>query len=211
MQEFDKDSIKLPATMIITGKKNTGKSTYVKLLLYYLCDKADELYIFCPTYDDSSYKGITKNIYNNYDMDILNDIIERQKVNSHNDKPMKQVILLFDDCILEINKNDKKMQYLFMIARHFCISPILITQKFRAICDSCRTNADYIFCTKIYNILEREKLFEEYGSVQKLEFYKLLKEYTKNYGIFVIDNTLQESEDIYFHDKSIEFNVDFYI
>jgi hypothetical protein len=209
--EFDRDSIQLPATIIITGKKNTGKSTYAKLLLYYLSDQADELYLFCPTYDDSSYQDITENIYEDYDENIVKDIIDKQRYDKKNEEEMKQVIILFDDCILEIHKNDKMMQSLFMIGRHYCISPILITQKFRAIADACRSNADYIFCTKIYNIIEKEKLYDEYGSIPKYDFFDLLDKYTNNYGIFVIDNTLKHSDDLYFYDESHEVDKDFYI
>ena len=212
MKRFNKKKIKLPTRIIITGKSNTGKSVYAKTLLYYLADNIDKLYIFSPTYEDSPFQDIEgAEVEHEYNNEILTGIIDKQKSRLNNDKELKEIVILFDDCILDINRGDKAFQTLFTRARHYKISPIVITQKLRIIEPSCRYNADYIFCTKIFNAMEKDIVFSEYGNMEKREFYKVLDKYTDNYGILVINNTTAQRDEVLSYDKGVLELPEFYI
>lgn len=211
--KFNKYNIKLPARIIITGKSNTGKTVYAKTLLYSLADNIDKLYIFSPTYEDSPFIDIdgNKKVYLEYDAEKLNNIIKQQKHTLNNHGELAHVLILFDDCILDIHKNDKLFQSIFTRGRHYNISPIVITQRLRIIPPICRYNVDYVCCTKIYNSLEKEIIFNEFGNIPKKDFYKLLDAYTENYCLLIIDNTTTASKNIYLTDRGKLKLEEFYI
>lgn len=213
MKRFNKDLIHLPTRIIITGKSNTGKSIYALNLLYWLADNTDKLYIISPTYEDSPFKNIEGNIsiFYEYEQEIISNIIEDQKNKLNNGEQLLTIIILFDDCILDIGKNDKEFETLFTRARHYQITPIVITQKLRVISPICRYNADYIFCTKIFNLMEKEIIFSEYGNMGKKEFFSILDKCTDNYHLLVINNTTADAKMVLSIDESYLRVPEFYI
>lgn len=213
MKRFNKEKIKLPTRIIITGKSNTGKSIYAKTLIYYLADNIDKLIIISPTFEDSPFKDIEGDISINYEYDpeIIRDIIEDQKNKLNNDEELEEIVILFDDCILDINKSDKYFESLFTRARHYRISPIVITQKLRNISPTCRYNVDYVCCTKIYNSLEKDIIYSEYGNVDKRNFFKILDKCTDNYNLLIINNTTANAKEILSYDRGFLRLPEFYI
>ncbi len=169
IQQANLNNIDVPIRLIITGKTNTGKSHYFLMMLYYLQDKLDELYIFSPTiYSNQRFIALTKqnHIHDHYDQDELNNILssKEDQLRFNPNIKLPQCMIFFDDCIATMSKNDKQVSKLFMTGRHLNISVCIISQKFRAISPSIRDNTDFVICTRIINKLEQEAVYEEYNS-----------------------------------------------
>lgn len=211
--ELWKRDIKLPTAIGITGKRNTGKSYYARWLLYLLTDEIDILYVICPTLKPKELEEITKpeHIIREYKESIIKDIVDGQVALRDSGKEMKQIVILLDDAILEFKKNDETITKLYLKGRHYNITPIIITQKFRLLATGIRDNMDYCFCTRIVNELEKETVYKEYNDGRsKKEFYKTLEDATMNYGVLVIDNTTGD-RDIFFKDKAPKKLPDYYV
>lgn len=204
---FRKTQIKLPTRIIITGKTNTGKSIYGKTLLYFLADKIDKLYIISPTLEGLEDLTKESHIFPEYEQEALGKIVRKQKLRE--EKP--QTLIYIDDSALDISKTDEILNRIFMNGRHDNLSVIIITQKFRCLSLILRDNTDYVCCTKIFNIKEKEALFEEYGGIEKKEFYKKLDDFTKNYYLMIINNTTPDEQNVYLKDRGKKELPEFYV
>jgi hypothetical protein len=199
LKAFNKDTIKIPAQFISVGKTGSGKTSYIYWLLYWLCDKVDKLFIFCPTLIDSPFPSLTvpQNVFESYDPDALAEIIENQKMavekaKKEGKKP-PEIIILLDDASFDVVKlKDVDLLSLYTRGRHHHISIIIITQKYRQLHPGIRSNSRYTFISKIYNKAEIGALFEELGTMSRPEFEDMIKKVTQNFGVLVHDSTEQE-------------------
>ena len=122
--------------------------------------------------------------------DDMNDVFEN--INDYNKKCNKEVLLVFDDMISDIdhNKNFKKViKELFYRARKLNVSIVFITQSyFRALKDA-RLNSTHYVLMKIGNKKELKSIAEEKSG--HLDYKDLLKIYnycTKEpYSFMLID------------------------
>lgn len=205
--------LKVPIRIVLTGKTNTGKSYYARWLLYLLCDDIDELYVFCPTMKPKDWEDVTtkKHIFEEYNPNVIEDIIENQRKNIDASKPVKQIMIYLDDCIFSFKKDDKVLSSLFVKGRHYGISVMVISQKFRLLNNSIRSNADIIVVTKVINQQEKDALYVEYnGGGHKNKFYSLLDTAIKSKGVMIIDN-VNEDEEVFWKDKAPQNLPKFYI
>lgn len=212
LQQWNRD-IRLPTAVVTTGKRNTGKSVYGMSLLYFICDQADQLYVMCPTLKPREFENITsaKHIYRNYSQEVITDIMDSQKLLLEKEEPMPQIVILLDDCVFNFKKNDEVLTTLYVKGRHFNITPIILTQKFRLLNQAIRSNCDYCFCTRVINVKEKESIYEEYNDGQRRdEFFSMLDITTMNHGVLVIDNSTTEKQ-IYYKDRALTNLPDFYI
>jgi hypothetical protein len=205
--------IHLPTAICITGKRNTGKTYWSKFLLYLLCDEADILYIICPTIKPGDWEELTRceHIYSEYNINIIEDIIEGQKALRDKKKEMPQIVILLDDCVFSFKKGDTHLDTLFVKGRHYNITPIVLTQKFRLLSQSIRSNGDYCFCARVINNKEKEAIYQEFNDGRnKNEFYSLLDGATTKHGMLVIDNSTTEKE-MFYQDRAPEKMPLFYV
>ncbi len=208
-----KRDIKLPTAICLTGKRNTGKSIYGNFLLYLLCDQIDKLFIICPTLKPREFENITakRHILRDYSQDLIDDIIASQKLLLEKEEPMEQIVIFMDDCVFNFKKNDESLITLYVKGRHYNITPIVLTQKFRLLNNAIRSNCDYCFCTRVINSIEKETIYQEYNNGQrKDEFFSMLDRITTNHGVLVIDNSTTEQQ-IYYKDKAPSTLPEFYV
>ena len=168
--------------MGLIGYSGSGKTVVLNnLLLRFLKDKFDAIYIISPTIcnDDSTrflldYAG-KDNCYETYDDRIITHIIDVQKMADEFGE-MGHVCLVIDDFITEVPQN-AKIWGLFTKARHYNISIIIASQMWRKIPALARTQLTHIGYFRTANELELQKFIEEVvsnftGSIDKsLELY----------------------------------------
>lgn len=206
-------NIKLPTAVICTAKRNVGKTYYSKFLLYLLCDEIDELYIICPTLRPRDWEDLTvpEHIFRDYSGTIIQDIIDKQIIQRDADKEMKQIVILLDDCVYSMKKTDPILETLYVKGRHYNITPIVLTQKFRLLSNAIRSNSDYCFCGKVVNLKEKETIYQEFNNGDsKKEFFNMMDIVTADRGILVIDNSTTEKE-MFYKDKAPDPMPRFYV
>lgn len=189
------DDLQVPIRVCLTGKTNSGKTYFARWLLYLLADKIDELYILCPTMDPNSWKDLTtaKHIYSDYNVNIIQDIIDNQRKLKEKGRPMKQVMILLDDCVFNFKKEDKVLSALFIKGRHYNISVMIISQKFRLLNNVIRSNVELVIVAKVVNQKEKDAIFQEYSTQgSKNEFIQLITDTTKDKGVLIIDMNSDE-------------------
>lgn len=188
------------ATILIIGKRNTGKSCLVKDLLSYRKDfkigkvfsKTDHLSHFYDEFIPSSL------ISKGYSKEEILSILERQtKWIKEKDKD-PSMFLLLDDILSEkrVWSKDPNMEEILFNGRHYKLFMIITSQDIMGLPPSLRQNLDYIFILKNNNISEREKIYKYYAGMfdNKHLFYNALDKATENYGALVIDTTGQSNE-----------------
>lgn len=185
LERWDKNIV-LPTRIIITGKTNSGKSHLLLYLLYWMCDNIDELIVISPTLEPGEFEDITvpAHIHGEYNPDIITELWERVAAA----KEKKNIMIVLDDSAFDIKKNDKSLSRVFTSGRHFGLSIVVITQKFRLLNQAIRSNSDYIVVSKTVNALERDAIYSECSVEDKKMFMEALARYTMNYGVLVINN-----------------------
>ena len=183
-----------PSNYLIIGKRDTGKTTLVKDIVYNIRDSIDLDNSVIITYSKSdmdeyncSYPEI-KNKYNNgYKKEIISDLIKRQKES----KDRKHVLLILDQCLIDESwENDEEMRYLFFNGRHIKTSIILTMQYPLGIKPSMRSNIDVVFILRDTNMKNRKLIYEYYaGMIPSFDlFCSIMNRCTENYECLVIHN-----------------------
>lgn len=140
----------------VYAPSHSGKSYMINQLLtnpkygYRKVFKPDQIFIMSPTYEsDETYyelkkymKGYEENITDKYDEEFIERILSFQKEMKRK-KLARPVLLIVDDLITAINaKRQNEMINLYIRGRHWFISIILTSQKYKYVPAGIRINAD---------------------------------------------------------------------
>ena len=190
-----------PFRMLIIGPSGSGKTN----TLLHLIDKLhpiDKIYFYAKDLSEPKYEYlINKREQVGIEMlqnvkafiehsNDMNDVFEN--INDYNKKCNKNVLLVFDDMIADIehNKNFKKViKELFYRARKLKVSIVFITQSyFRALKDA-RLNSTHYVLMKIGNKKELKSISEEKpGHLDHKDFLKIYHYCTKEpYSFMLVD------------------------
>ncbi len=208
-----------PPTIVVIGKRGTGKSTLIADLLFFM-KEIPQLIVMSGTEEGNGfYKKYFHQlmIHNDYNEEIVNRLIDQQKTKlkacnkadiDPNTRPSLGSGLLLDDCGYRTNiMNKENIRLLFMNGRHFKILFIVSLQYMMGLHPSLRTNIDYVFCLR-ENIVDNQiKLYKYFfGCFKKFShFQEVFNEFTNDYGCLVLDNTSKSNnvEDCVFFYKAV--------
>ncbi len=173
IETLDPQSIPDGSVCVFVGKRKTGKSCAIRDLMWHKkyipigqvisgSETANPFFnqFFPKTYIDDEYSE-----------EILSNILKRQrkiKQFAISKKTGKKVdprfCLVFDDCLHDNRwKTTTNMKSVFMNGRHYSILFILALQYCIGIPPNLRSNIDYIFIFRDNSIINRKKLYENYG------------------------------------------------
>jgi len=189
----NKEIFQHPFSCLITAPRGSGKSNLVVNLLNrpdLLKNKFDEIYYFSPTiYLDQTLEHLNnKKIFkcDEISNDKLNNLLESVK----EDEERQKILIVLDDCIEFVNnKKSSAINKLFFKGRHFSISVVVITQKYKAVNPLLRQNALLHIFFRPNNNQELDAIVNELNN-RKLPENKLreiFNKYTQNYD-FIIYN-----------------------
>lgn len=192
------EHIKLDSTIVLIGRRRTGKSWICRHIMWMLKDKipagivistTSELNHFWEEYIPKRY------IFSRYEPEVLDAVFKRQKkiLNDNNltdaekDKKAPFFVLL-DDVI-----SDKRLQYdanlmeLFVAGRHHRICCIITSQYAKGvITPTIRGNTDVVFMLRTTQARQKESLWEDFGDeMTKDAFYQTLDAYTEDREVLV--------------------------
>ena len=195
--------------IVLSGRRDTGKSFLVRDLLYYHQDIPIGVVVSGTEEGNSFYASLVPKlfIHNEYNSTIIENILKRQKV------VLKQVMkemetykkssidprafVILDDCMYDESwTRDKLMRYIFFNGRHLKLMLIITMQYPLGIPPSLRTNIDFVFILREPYINNRKRLYENYaGMFPTFEsFCQVMDQCTENYECLVINNNCKSNK-----------------
>lgn len=194
---------------ILVGKRNTGKSTVIQDILYYLSKTGlprvcvfsgtEEANGFFRQYVPGTFIFDGSNVENH-----LKTILDTQKYLTKQkqygripmDTDIRITIVLDDLGYARSILKKEVIRQIFMNGRHYGISMIISCQYCMDIGVDLRTNADFIYVLKQNNANSIKNLYENYfsGFEKKRDFHTVLDACTQDYQCLVLDNTIPTTE-----------------
>jgi len=228
IKEFSYDTLPSYSFICLVSKRRSGKSTAIKDLVYNYFIKEKKyrrIYVFSPTARlTKDYSFIQDEyIYEDFDEEVVNNIIEIQKEDIEKDPKSKQLntLLILDDVA---NSMDRKTIDLVgkvsAMGRHIRCSVLFASQNFKKeISPLIRTNLDFLIMWKQSNMDTNKDIMVQWlGASQnnKKEAISIIETVPIKFRCLVIDNTSTDSnlENYVFHytfkEKSIPKDYKFY-
>lgn len=209
-----------PPTIVVIGKRGSGKSTLMQDILYHLCD-IPAFVCMSPTEEGNSfYKEYVHPllVHNDYKPEVTSNVLKQQKAKvkklrdsgiDPNTRPDIGIGLLLDDCGYDKGIfREKDIREIFMNGRHFKICFIASLQYVVAMPPDLRTNVDYVFCLRENSQGNQKRLFQYFfGCFDRFDsFREVLNECTNDFGCLVLDNTSRSTkiEDCVFYYKAVQ-------
>ena len=203
LKKFDMRNIKDDTTVVMLGKRNTGKSVLVKDLLYYKKHIPFGTVISATESANGFYqKHVPGNlIYEEFNTDLILNALKRQKLMlARMEKEKAQTgrtridpncFLILDDCLFDNTwSRTKEMRYVFMNGRHLKILSIITMQYPLGVPPALRTNIDYVFVLRENVFSNRKRIYEQYaGMFPTFDYFcQIMDQCTENYECLVIHN-----------------------
>lgn len=160
------------ACLLLVSPVKTGKSTLISNLLlnsdfYDAQERFDSTHIISNTIANDVTSRFLKDAFDTYDQyndNIIDGIVERQKSFPKEEQP--EISVIIDDCLGSI-KREGRINHLASRFRHFNIKLLVISsQNFRAVSPIIRQNATNVIVGSPFpNRKELLKVAEEYGDL----------------------------------------------
>lgn len=195
--------------IVLSGRRDTGKSFLVRDLLYYHQDIPIGTVISGTEEGNGFYGKLVPKlfIHNEYNTAIIENILKRQRqVLKQIKKEMEaykkstidaRTFVILDDCLYDNTwAKDKLIRLLFMNGRHWKVMLIITMQYPLGIPPTLRTNIDYVFILREPYIANRKRLYENYaGMFPTFEsFSQVMDQCTENYECLVINNNSKSNK-----------------
>lgn len=190
---FDIHEVPNDATIILIGRRRTGKSFLTRWILY----NKRKVFPFGLVMTQTKYNKfwstyINKNsVWGDYSQIALGRLIQRQahlaEKNVYGEDP--RVFIVLDDLAADTQlRYDYMLRSFFYYGRHLKAFVVVTSQWFKSLAPGCRENADYIFLFGMTNVNELEAIYEEYGAgVPKDVFIQLVRRYATESSAFVVN------------------------
>jgi len=209
IRKFLIDEMKADRTILIVGKRGTGKSTLLKDLLYHIRKRVDVGFGMTPTLDTARMLEEClprSHIYNDYSLDTVKNILGNMKA-LEKARKVRHAMLALDDCMYDKTvMKTKEMREIHMNGRHFHLMFINCMQYVMDMGPDLRSQIDYLFSLKENIISNRQKMHKYFfGMFNKYEeFSMVMDKCTNNHECLVLDNTHPENniEDSIFYYKA---------
>jgi hypothetical protein len=214
INEWDPSTMPSDATILIVGKRHTGKSVLTRDLLYQMRKRLDVVVGMNPTEIGNRNLEfcIPKSmIFHSFNGQKLRHILDWQRRAVANNKA-KKIGLVMDDCMAEMDEkgNKKKVmnggdiEAVFKLGRHYKLFYINAMQYIKDAPPSIRGNVDLLFVFNTNSGTEREKLWKEYFAMFKTyrDFCSVFESCAQGYDCIVLDSrkaSVSPSECIFYY------------
>lgn len=179
-------------SMIISSKRRTGKSVFVKDICHQIKGWYNSAYLFSMTSDlqPDLYDFIPEsNVYNSFNEDKLEEIwsiqeklITALRAAKAPDSDMPHILIILDDVISDTRvKKSEILNRLFVAGRHLKFAVIAISQTFTGFGPTLRVNCDVSVAFYLDSQDNREAFAKQYLSTKN-----------KNLGIMIFERITKE-------------------
>jgi hypothetical protein len=209
LKKFDISQIKSNGSLIVIGKRNTGKSFLVSDILYNHRDIPFGTIISDTESSTKFYEDIV-HVHNEFSGQIIENVVKRQKLVLKHGKYDPRAFLVLDNCLLEQSwTKDQNIRFIFLNGRQIKIL-FIVAIPYTSIPPLLRTNVDFVFILREDLVNNRKMLYEKFaGMIPSFEmFCELMDRYTTNYDCLVINNTSHSNklQDLMFWYKAESHN-----
>ena len=222
LKKFDISSIPSNSTIVLISRRNGGKTTCLKDIMYYLKDIPVGTVINPTESSNESYAEMIPGLYihDEYSTKLIADLLKRQETmvkRMNKEKKMygrsnidPRAFLILDDCMYDnIWKKDKNMRFVFTNGRHRKLLCIITLQYVMGVGPDMRSNIDYTFIFRDNNFGNRRKLYENYCSIIPTfeMFQSIMDSVTDGYGCLVINNLSRSAkleECIFWYEAAVQ-------
>ena len=192
---FATECVKVPFSMCVASKRNTGKSVLLNEFVATMVKsgKIDIPIIFSNTTGlNDDYPDIPKPMKHLYSEEALYRLIEHQKKTPK--KKRKNILVVFDDVLGDKQADQSKLiLYCYAIGRHISINPILSSQvSNRVLTPVVKANSDYILLSRL-NRAHIVNIWEAITNMERNEFIAFIEEVNKDFKFCVVDMTSQSN------------------
>ena len=204
LKKFDMKQITANKSVVLIGKRDTGKSFLTKDILYHHQNLPAGSVISGTEAANEFYSNMVPPIFihEEYQPIIIENLLKRQKQLLIEKKEKGNSIdprafLILDDCLYDNSWiKDTNVRSLFMNGRHYHILFILTMQYALGIPPNLRTNIDYVFILRENYVSNRKRLYEHYaGMFPTFEmFCQVMDQCTENYECLVISNNAKSNK-----------------
>lgn len=188
--------IKVPFSLSIASKRNTGKTVLVSVLIRELLESkaVDMVLVMSQTqHVNDDYKILPPRLRQSFSEDVIKKLLDTQGKTPKRER--KQVLLVLDDVLSD--KEAEKSRFikrLYTLGRHYDISVVLISQTSNvALSPGIKQNSDWILYSR-QNRYMLESLWSSVCNIDKRTFIQWSEENNKNYTFLAIDNTTQSND-----------------
>jgi len=203
LKKFDMTQISHDKTIVLIGKRDTGKSFLVKDILYHQKNIPAGSVISGTEAANEFYSSMVPPIFihEEYQPIIISNLLKRQKQlliqRKENQSLDPRAFLILDDCLYDnswVKSTD--VRSLFMNGRHYHILFILTMQYALGIPPNLRTNVDFIFILRENYVSNRKRLYDHYaGMFPSFEmFCQVMDQCTENYECLVVNNNAKSNQ-----------------
>lgn len=204
LRKFEMSSMQDDKTVLLLGKRNTGKSTLLEDILYHLSNSFDIGFGMTLTQDTarSFAKFMPESFIHNKGVktetlegiiDMLRKVTEAD--NTGTDK-VKVYGVLDDVASQKGIFNSETMRDIFMNGRHYHVFFVILLQYVMDIGPSIRSQIDYVFILRCTGVDDRKKIYKNFfGIFPDFEtFEKVFDQCTEGFDCIVLDNTVRSNK-----------------
>lgn len=199
IRKFDPATISMNRIFFVIGKRNSGKTTVIRDLLYRM-PRPDFVIAMAPTEDTlNMYRQFLPEscIFDHFNQAALDRAVSVQR-ELVVQKKTRNMLILLDDCLYQKGVlRSTTMRSIFFNGRHDNIGLICAAQYLMDIDASLRTNVDYLFVMRENVLINRQKLYKYFfGQFKKFEdFDSVMQTCTQDYKSLVLDSTRSAAAD----------------
>lgn len=193
-----------PPTIVLLGKRRTGKTTLVIDLLWHM--KIIPIFIAMSGTEDGNhfYSKFFHplSVHGEYKADVVEKLISKQKeklmecdrkgINTEKRYDLG-IGLLLDDCGYKGRKimGSESISQIFQNGRHWKICFIVSLQYMMGLPPEARTNIDYVFALRENITVNQKKLYDNFFGIfpKFAQFQEAFTECTEDHHCMVLDNT----------------------
>lgn len=194
IKKFDMSKMKDHKTVVIVGRRGTGKTTLITDILHAKRNLPAGIVVSGTEIGNDFYSQFVPKsfIYNAYDDEIVKRLIKRQMRLKQTKAKHSDCFLLLDDCLFDAKfLKSETMRFLFMNGRHFNLMLILSAQYLMDVPAAIRANSDYVFVFNDPIVNNRKRLYDHYyGIFESFKVFEAVyKACTADFECLVLDNT----------------------
>ena len=209
LRKFDITRINNGNTVVMLGKRKTGKSTIILDILHHNRDIPIGTIISGTEASNRTFSQIIPSmfIHDEYSPMITANLLKRQKLIAGKiEKDLAERgstsidprnFLIMDDMLFDNSwTRDRNMRYLFMNGRHVHTMTVVSLQEPMGLPPAMRTNTDFVFILRENINNNRRKIYEQWAGMfpDYDSFCQVMNQCTENYECLVIDNNSQSNK-----------------
>ena len=210
--------MKVPFTISIASKRNTGKTVLAKHLVYEMVrqKRIEKVILLSNTSEfNKDYDFLPKKYRQKFSNELLTKIVESQMKSMTSGKA-PQLLLLLDDVVGyskdTTGSRSEIILSMYATSRHYNVSVMLLSQIANYVLSpAIKNNSDYIYFSRL-NRQQLWILWEAMTNIDKKDFVKMAEERNRDFRFLLYDNTTHETDPERFikivkADPEIDFNV----